>query len=72
MKLEKREITLNEADSLQDMLQTEKNALIQYATFLTFPLRKQAQNLAMQNVAQTAEDLAALQTLIEGVLEEQV
>ena len=72
MKLEKREITLNEADSLQDMLQTEKNALIQYATFLTFSLRKQAQNLAVQNVAQTAEDLAALQTLIEGVLEEQV
>ena len=72
MKLEKREITLNEADSLQDMMQMERNVLIQYATFLCFPMRKQAQNVAVQNASKTVEDLAALQMLAQGVAEEQV
>ena len=72
MKLEKREITLNEADSLKDMVQTEKNTLIQYATLLTFPLRKQAQNALLKNMKEGAEDLADLQMVLQGVLEEQV
>lgn len=72
MKLEKREITLNEADSLKDMVQTEKNTLIQYATLLTFPLRKQVQNVLLKNMKEGAEGLADLQMVLQGVLEEQV
>lgn len=72
MKLEKREITLNEADSLMDMTQTEKNTLMQYATFLSFPIRKQVQNVLLKHIQEITGDLAEFQTILQGVLEEQV
>ena len=72
MKLEKREITLNEADSLTDMVQTEKNTLMGYVTFLTFPLRKQTQSALIKNGTEIAQDLADLQATLQGVLEKEV
>ncbi len=44
MKLNKREITLNEADSLQDVFRTEKILLAEYDRAETLTLRKEVVN----------------------------
>ena len=70
MKFEKRDITLNEADSIRDMLQTEKNTLIEYAMGLTVPLAKQTQNVWLKNLVETAESVGELQAVLQGLIEE--
>ena len=70
MKFEKRDITLNEADSIRDMLQTEKNTLIEYALGLTVPLAKQTQNVWLKNLCETAQSVGELQAVLQGLIEE--
>ena len=70
MKFEKRDITLNEADSIRDMLQTEKNTLIEYAQGLTFPLGKQTRNAWLEHLQACAKDVGELQSVLQGLIEE--
>ncbi|MBR2023960.1 MAG: hypothetical protein IJ996_05565 [Clostridia bacterium] len=70
MKFEKRDITLNEADSIRDMLQTEKNTLIEYAVGLSAPLAKQTQNAWLKNLGETAQSVGELQAVLQGLIEE--
>ena len=70
MKFEKRDITLNEADSIRDILQTEKNTLIEYAVGLTVPLAKQTRNVWLKNLVETAESVGELQAVLQGLIEE--
>ena len=44
MKLEKREITLNEFDSLKDVFYLEKNLLCEYANALEKACRQETRN----------------------------
>ena len=70
MKFEKRDITLNEADSIRDMLQMEKNTLIEYAQGLVVPLQKQTRNVWLKNLGETAESVGELQNVLQGLIEE--
>ena len=70
MKFEKRDITLNEADSIRDILQMEKNMLIEYAQGLVVPLRKQTRNAWLKNLGETAESVGELQNVLQGLIEE--
>ena len=70
MKFEKRDITLNEADSIRDMLQMEKNMLIEYAQGLVVPLQKQTRNAWLKNLVETAESVGELQNVLQGLIEE--
>ena len=70
MKFEKRDITLNEADSIRDMLQMEKNMLIEYAQGLVVPLQKQTRNAWLKNLGETAESVGELQNVLQGLIEE--
>lgn len=70
MKFEKRDITLNEADSIRDMLQMEKNTLIEYAQGLVVPLQKQTRNAWLKNLGETAESVGELQNVLQGLIEE--
>ena len=70
MKFEKRDITLNEADSIRDMLQMEKNTLIEYAQGLVVPLQKQTRNAWLKNLVETAESVGELQNVLQGLIEE--
>ena len=69
MKLEKREITLNEADSLRDMLYTEKTVLTEYTKALEQALSKQTQNGLIDSLKNVALQVCETRTLLEGVLE---
>ncbi len=56
MKLEKREITLNEQDSILDMLHTEKGILRVYESGQTTAQRKECQ-LVFQSLFQQTEQI---------------
>ena len=60
MKLEKREITLNELDSLRDMLYMEKTVLEEYVRALQFPLSKQIQNQLVADLQSVAFSICEL------------
>ena len=70
MKLEKREITLNEADSLRDMLYTEKTVLEEYVKALEQPLSKQTQNELISSLQSVAMRTCETRTLLQGILEQ--
>ncbi|MBQ7830454.1 MAG: hypothetical protein IJ393_00080 [Clostridia bacterium] len=57
MKLEKREITLNEADSLQDTLYIAKSLLSAYTEHLAEVDRKETAELLVRHIKETAEEL---------------
>ena len=57
MKLEKREITLNEQDTLQDICRVEESLLHDYVTLLTHIQRKQTRELLLMHIREVAEDL---------------
>ncbi|MBO5736669.1 MAG: hypothetical protein J6S04_02565 [Clostridia bacterium] len=67
MKLEKREITLNEKDSLSDMLFMEKALLLEYVESLTKADRKETRERLLVFMKDTAEDLFFVKDLLEKV-----
>ena len=65
MKLEKREITLNEQDSLRDVLFMEKALLFEYVEGLTKVGRKEARERLLSLLKETAEELFLIKDLLE-------
>ena len=66
MKLEKREITLNEYDSLHDIFQTEKNLLRAYIELLEYIESKEIKQAFIKSVSLVAEDLLSVLSLMQG------
>ncbi|MBQ4268150.1 MAG: hypothetical protein IJB97_00705 [Clostridia bacterium] len=69
MKLEKREITLNEKDTLTDMLLMERALLSAYAQACGEAERKESRLLMTENFTETAKDAFSLRDLLDGVEE---
>ncbi len=70
MKLEKREITLNEYDSLKDAYYREKTLLNEYVCALCDMERKQAREAILQIIRETAEEIFFLQDLMDNAARE--
>lgn len=66
MKLEKREITLNEFDSLKDVFYGEKNLLIEYAQTICRSERKETRELLLQTLTSLAKDVCFVGDLMRG------
>ena len=66
MKLEKREITLNEADSIKDMYFYEKNLQSQYAQGVKFAQRKETEGELARLLRETEKDAALCAELIKN------
>ncbi len=60
MKLEKREITLNEVDSMQDVLMLEKSLLNAYVNALEYSYRKENRNRLCVHLEETAKEIFAI------------
>ena len=71
MKLEKREITLNEADSLKDMYYMEKSLWTAYAEGELFISRKEVENELGELIKQTKEEKERMYTLWQKSKKEQ-
>ena len=67
MKLEKREITLNEQDSLRDVLFMEKALLFEYMDGLVKACRKETRERLLDCIKDSAEDLFLIKDLLEKV-----
>lgn len=65
MKLEKREITLNEKDSLKDVLLLERALLSQYTEALTKMARKESRERLLTHVKETAEETFWIKDLLD-------
>lgn len=65
MKLEKREITLNEADSIKDMYYYEKNLQNRYAQALKFAERKEVEGEISRLLRETEKDAVLLEELFK-------
>ena len=63
MKLEKREITLNECDSLQDVVCFEKMLLGEYVETLSQMERKESRNTITQLMREVASDFCLISDL---------
>jgi hypothetical protein len=72
MKLEKREITLNEADSLKDIYYIEKTLLQAYADGEIFAVRKEVENELKTLLRQTEEEKKKICSLWQKSKAEQV
>ncbi len=72
MKLKKREITLNEADSLQDMYYLEKSLLGAYERGIENAAQKQTVNELNKGKAETEKEMAFLFSLWEKSKKEQL
>ncbi len=66
MKLEKREITLNEFDSLRDAFYMEKTLMAEYEQALLQVWRKEARDTLIALLQETAENMLFLQDLMSG------
>ena len=66
MKIEKREITLNEYDSLHDIFQTEKNLLRTYIEYLDGVESKETQKEFIKAISAVAEDMLSVLSLMQG------
>ena len=64
MKLEKREITLNEKDSLKDVCYTEKNLLLSYCQYLCMAERNQTREELLALIKETGEDMLFTRDLL--------
>lgn len=60
MKLEKREISLNESDSIADAIGMEKLLLMQYGCALEKITRKETRIALLENIKRIGEDLFLL------------
>ena len=65
MRLEKREITLNEKDSLKDLLLLEKALLGQYTDALTRVSRKEFRERILELIKETAEEIFWTKDLLD-------
>lgn len=65
MRLEKREITLNEKDSLRDLLFLEKSLLNEYVATLTKINRKEFREELLTLMKETAEEIFWIKDLLE-------
>ena len=63
MKLEKREITLNEKDSVKDMYFYEKNLQFHYMQALKFSERKQTEGELSRLLHETENEVSILEEL---------
>lgn len=66
MKLEKREITLNEFDSLKDIFYLEKTLLSEYVEALSKATRRETQSELTRLIKETSEDLYFVRDLMRG------
>ena len=64
MKNSKREITLNEYDSLEDMLFMEKSLLREYCTAIFSAQRKETRSYLLQAFSAVAEDIFFIEDLL--------
>lgn len=67
MKLEKREISLNEYYSLKDALQVEKSLLIEYACALESLVGKERKNTALEQMKEVGEDMLFVCDLLRSL-----
>lgn len=67
MKLEKREITLNEKDSVTDMLYLEKNLLWAYEKGENHAERKEVKGLCQEKREEIQEEIALLEKEIQAI-----
>ena len=65
MRLEKREITLNEKDSLKDLLLLEKGLLAQYTDALARVTRKDFRQQILDLIQETAEEIFWTKDLLD-------
>lgn len=65
MKLEKREITLNEYDSLKEMFYMEKLLLNEYSECLTKVIRRETRKELLRMMCEVGEDMSFVQDLME-------
>lgn len=65
MKLEKREITLNEKDSILEAAYTSKSLLIEYVHALSHVERKEARKELLTHLKETGEDMCFLFDLVK-------
>ena len=70
MKLEKREITLNEKDSLQDMLFAQKNITRMYLEAIEKVRFRECRKTLIKLLAEASEDICFLCDLQKGIEEE--
>ena len=70
MKLEKREITLNEKDSLTDALYMQKTLLYAYVCALEHAVKQETRKTLLRFMQQTGEDLFLIDGLRKGADEE--
>ena len=70
MKLEKREITLNECDSVRDLLFLEKALLCEYVEMLTKVKRKETRSRVLELLAETAQETFWTSDLLDKLLEQ--
>ncbi|MBO5240190.1 MAG: hypothetical protein J6B56_02070 [Clostridia bacterium] len=66
MKLEKREITLNEYDSVKDAFYAEKILLVEYVHALAQAQRKETQGELLRLMKEVGEDMLFLRDLMRG------
>ena len=67
MKLEKREISLNERDSLKDGLATEKALLLEYAHSLEKLVGKERKTAVLDSMREAGEDLLFVCACLQGL-----
>ena len=72
MKNSKREITLNECDSISDMLFLEKSLMREYCTAVFSAKRKEERTYLTDSLASVAEDIFFLQDLLDSRREEKI
>lgn len=71
MKLEKREITLNEADSLKDAFYIEKTLLAEYVHALPKATKKETRTELLRFMKEAGEDLFFVRDLMRGNVEDE-
>ena len=66
MKLEKREITLNEFDSLKDVYYGEKTLLSEYVLAISVSERKETRDFLLETLQTIAKDVCFVSDLMQG------
>ena len=66
MKLEKREVTLNEYDSLRDIFYLEKLLVCAYGQALEKSVRKEVKGELLRLIRETGEELCFMTELMNG------
>ena len=65
MKLEKREITLNEVDSIKDVFYMEKTVVATYAEAICTAKTKEEKDVLLRLMREAGEDLYFIRTLAD-------